>query len=177
MTQTRRRPDASGGPPRPRGRGRLPGMHSAAVQRTAGAPVLQALHDISGLAASAQRGMRGALAVPMMVAGRPIGVLGVWTYAVRHFTEEEVQLLAVFAANIAPAFEASRLAAQQARQAESLRSLHDVAVAVTSIHERGAIAGMAAEKACEMVGGDGADICWWDDEADLLVSLSSHREV
>ena len=236
-------------------------MHSAAVQRTAGAPVLQALHDISvlaadgrhdpaavaalaaehacrlldaeaaavfewderqdllvpvyespsaaregpmrrgegmagtvfqflqpmnvadyqsldiGLPASAQRGMRGALAVPMMVAGRPIGVLGVWTYAVRHFTEEEVQLLAVFAANIAPAFEASRLAAQQARQAESLRSLHDVAVAVTSIHERGAIAGMAAEKACEMVGGDGADICWWDDEADLLVALSSHREV
>ncbi|HEX6349023.1 MAG TPA: GAF domain-containing protein [Candidatus Dormibacteraeota bacterium] len=127
------------------------------------------------LPASAERGMRGALAVPMVVAGRPIGVLGVWTYQVRHFSEEEVQLLVVFAANIAPAFEASRIGAQRAAQAENLRSLQEVAVAVTSVHEPGAIAEMAAAKACEMVGGDGADICWWDEEADLLVALSSHR--
>ena len=127
------------------------------------------------LPTSAKRGMRGALVVPMVVAGRPIGVLGVWTYQVRNFSEGEVQLLAVFAANIAPAFEASRIAAQRAAQAENLRSLQEVAVAVTSVHEPDAIAALAAEKACELVGGDGADICWWDEEADLLVALSSHR--
>ena len=126
---------------------------------------------------SAARGMRGALAVPMVVAGRPIGVLGVWTYEIRHFSPEEVQVLAVFAANIAPAFEAARIASQRAAQAERLRSLQEVAVAVTSVHEPGAIAAMAAEKACELVGADGADICWWDDEAGVLTALSSHRAV
>jgi len=126
---------------------------------------------------SAARGMRGALAVPMVVAGRPIGVLGIWTYETRQFTPEEVQLLAVFAANIAPAFEASRVAAQRATQAESLRSLQEVAVAVTSVHEAGAIAAMAAEKACGLVGADGADICWWDEEAGLLAALAGHRVV
>jgi PAS domain S-box-containing protein len=129
----------------------------------------------SGFPQSEARGMRGAVAVPMVVAGRPIGVLGVWTDKVRQFTEEEVQLLAVFAANVGPAFEAARVAAQRAAQAADLRALQEVAVAVTAVHEPGAIAALAAEKACERVGGDSADVCWWDEEADILTPLGSHR--
>jgi PAS domain S-box-containing protein len=72
---------------------------------------------------------------------------------------------------------ASRIAAQREARAEALRSLQEMAVAVTSVHEPGAIAALAAEKACELVGADGADICWWDEEADLLTALSSHRAV
>jgi PAS domain S-box-containing protein len=120
-------------------------------------------------------GIHSGLAVPMVVAGRPIGVLSVWTFVIREFSREEVQLLAVFAANVAPAFEASRIGAQRDAHAESLRSLQEVAIGVTSVYEPAAIAAMAAQKACELVAGDGADICWWDEEAGALTALASHR--
>jgi PAS domain S-box-containing protein len=64
---------------------------------------------------------------------------------------------------------------QRAAQADNLRAVQEVAVAVTAVHESSVIAALAAEKACQLVGGDGADLSWWDDEADLLTPLAGHR--
>ncbi len=64
---------------------------------------------------------------------------------------------------------------QRAAQADNLSAVQEVAVAVTAVHESSVIAALAAEKACQLVGGDGADLCWWDDEADLLTPLAGHR--
>lgn len=64
---------------------------------------------------------------------------------------------------------------ERAAQADDLRALQEVAVAVTAVHESSLIAALAAEKACVLVGGDSADLCWWDAEAGLLTPLAGHR--
>ncbi|MBI4492574.1 MAG: GAF domain-containing protein, partial [Chloroflexi bacterium] len=52
------------------------------------------------------RGIRSAAAVPLLVNDRPLGALGVRSYVPRHFGPEQVQLLALFAAQVGPALEA-----------------------------------------------------------------------
>ena len=73
---------------------------------------------------SASRGMVSALAVPLVTGDRAIGSLGVWTYQQRQFTPEEVELLTLFAAQIAPELEAARLHADLAASEERFRTLH-----------------------------------------------------
>ena len=54
--------------------------------------------------------MASAIAVPLVVDDRPIGVIGLWTYTRRRFSQDDVALLSLFAAQVAPALEAARQA-------------------------------------------------------------------
>lgn len=123
------------------------------------------------------RGMGGAVAVPMVVAGRPIGVLGAWTYAPRHFTEEETQLFALFAAHVAPAFEAARVAAERDVRERTLHALHEVAVAAAAVHESNAVAGIACQRACDLLDAQSAYAMWYDPELDELRTLAGHGQL
>jgi len=53
------------------------------------------------LPVSASRGMRSAIAVPLVSDDRAIGALGVWTYEARAFGDPEARLLSLLAAQLA----------------------------------------------------------------------------
>ncbi len=124
-----------------------------------------------------RRGMGGALAVPMVVAGQPVGVLGVWAYEPRPFTDDEVQLLAVFAAQVAPAVEAARRSAQRDRSERTLAALHQVSVAGSTVHDLAEIARVAAERACRLLEGAAAVVMWYEPENDVLRCLAGHGDL
>lgn len=71
------------------------GLAGLAVERAEPVTVCNLQTDTSGNAKPAARstGVKGSIAVPMLVNGKPVGALGVGTYRERTYTEEEVALL------------------------------------------------------------------------------------
>ncbi len=71
------------------------GLAGLAVERAEPVTVCNLQTDTSGQAKPGARatGVRGSICVPMMVAGRAVGALGIGTYRERTFSEEEVALL------------------------------------------------------------------------------------
>ncbi|HLQ60696.1 MAG TPA: GAF domain-containing protein [Candidatus Acidoferrales bacterium] len=122
--------------------------------------------------ASAGRGMVAAIAVPLIAKDRPIGALGVWTYTPRHFKPEEIELLSLFAAQVAPSLEAARLSAERADQAQIFRALHEVAEATSGVKGAAELSRLTASKAQQLLGGDSANLAWWDAEAGHLRPLA-----
>ncbi|MBI4494084.1 MAG: GAF domain-containing protein [Chloroflexi bacterium] len=61
-------------------------------------------------------GIRSTVAVPLLVSDRALGALGVRSGVPRRFEPEQVQLLALFAAQAGPALEAARLHAESERR-------------------------------------------------------------
>jgi diguanylate cyclase (GGDEF)-like protein/PAS domain S-box-containing protein len=61
------------------------------------------------LALATSRGLRSALAVPLVVAERAVGALIVRSYTQRNYTVEDINVLSLLAASLAPALEAARL--------------------------------------------------------------------
>ena len=99
-------------------------------------------------------GIRSALGVPVMAREEPLGALGVATYADRHYTRQEVQLLTLLAAQVGPALEAARLyheSERRRREAEALAELVRQGAGQEGTEQ--AIA-MIAEQACRLVGAD-----------------------
>jgi PAS domain S-box-containing protein len=70
-------------------------------------------------------GYRSAMAVPLMVHDRSVGSLVVRSRARRHYNPDEVQLLSLIAAQVAPALEAARLHTDLASSERQFRSLYD----------------------------------------------------
>jgi diguanylate cyclase (GGDEF)-like protein/PAS domain S-box-containing protein len=99
-------------------------------------------------------GIKSALGVPIMAREEALGALGVATYADRHFSRQEVQLLTLLAAQVGPALEAARLyheSERRRREAEALAEL--VRQGATQEDTEHAVA-MIAEQACKLVGAD-----------------------
>src|SRR5439155_24795923 len=78
---------------------------------------------------SMQRGLASTMAVPLMIDDRPAGVLGVWTYEPRLFSDADLRLLSLFAAHITPELEASRRNAEIEARARIFQALHEVSTA------------------------------------------------
>jgi len=78
-----------------------------------------------GLPLLVASGVKSAMGVPLLVNERPVGSFVVHNYDYRRFGEQQVQLLRLFAAQVAPALEAARLHMEaerrrgQAEQAEA----------------------------------------------------------
>jgi signal transduction histidine kinase/ActR/RegA family two-component response regulator len=66
-------------------------------------------------------------AVPVFVGDRTVGVLAVGTYAAHHYREQDVQLLALLAAQVGPAIEAARLYAESERRRAEAEALAELA--------------------------------------------------
>jgi diguanylate cyclase (GGDEF)-like protein/PAS domain S-box-containing protein len=114
-------------------------------------------------------GVKSALGVPIMAREEALGALGVATYADRHYSREEVQLLTLLAAQVGPALEAARLyheSERRRREAEALAEL--VRQGATQEDTEHAIA-MIAEQACKLVGADYSVV--------VLVSAGGQLEV
>ncbi len=83
------------------------------------------------LPGSVERNVRAAAAVPLLVGDQPIAALMVRTSDQRRFTPDEVQLLSLFAAHVAPTLQVARLYAESA---ERLRTLYQAVACGIVVH-------------------------------------------
>ncbi len=75
--------------------------------------------------------IRAQVAVPLLIAGRPVGTLAVVSYTDHQYQARDALFLSLLAAIVAPALEASRLAQEVRRQADVVKQVYDaLAVAV-----------------------------------------------
>ena len=121
---------------------------------------------------SARRGMVSGLAVPLIAEDRPIGALGVWTLDQRAFTDSEVQLLSLIAAQLAPALQAARLTEEAQRKAQMFQALHEVAVAAAGVLAAEVLAKLVTERALQLLKADGAGLWWLDPEPGRLAQVA-----
>ncbi len=102
-----------------------------------------------------REGFKSGVTVPLVSHQRPIGTLGAFTTtAPRKFSEAEIRLLSLLAAQVAPALEAARLADAVQQRARILAALHDLAVAAGDVLEPDRVAALAGAAARELIGVD-----------------------
>ena len=121
---------------------------------------------------SASRGMRSAVAVPLLSDDHPIGAIGVWSLKVRSFTDAEVQLLTLIAAQVAPALQSARLTDEAERRAERFKGLHEVAVAAAGVLEPERLTKLVTERVRHLLGADGAGVWWSDPDGASLFEMA-----
>ncbi len=114
-------------------------------------------------------GFKSAVSVPLVSHRHPIGTLAALTTGVhRNFSDSDIQLLSLLAAQVAPALEAARLANAVQQRARILAALHDLAVAAGDVLEPERVATLAAEAAVELVEVDRVTVAIYDEESGLL---------
>ena len=126
------------------------------------------------IASAVARGMAGALAVPMVGAVNPIGALGLWTYTPRRFREDEVHLLSLFAAHLAPVLQAARAAEERERQAQTFEALHELSMAASGVLDPSSLGRLAVEHATRLLRADSATLRLWDPAEARLHLLASN---
>jgi diguanylate cyclase (GGDEF)-like protein/PAS domain S-box-containing protein len=122
---------------------------------------------------SVRRGIESGLAVPLMVSHRAIGALGVFNRATRVWTEDEEQLLMLFAAQVAPALEAARLTQETIEQAHNFRALHEVAIAAGGLRDLAELGRLVVDRARQLLKTESATLRWWDASTSSLRLLAS----
>jgi signal transduction histidine kinase len=124
---------------------------------------------------SRSSGTRAAMAVPLRVHDRCVGALSVNHYQPHRFLEHHGQILALLAAQAAPAIEAALLAEQEKLRATTLSALHEVAVAATGVLDQALLARLVVDKATALLGADSAALAVWDEGAgQLRVAADNH---
>jgi PAS domain S-box-containing protein len=128
------------------------------------------------VASAVERGQASVMAVPLMVVDRPIGALGVMSMVARVFTPEDVALLSLLAAQVAPALEASRLLKEREGQVRELRALHEVAVAASGVFDAEGLAKLTVDHARDLLGVDSAVLRFWDSADGRLRLLATNDD-
>ncbi len=103
------------------------------------------------------RGVRAVLAVPLLVGDQAVGALVVHTLTPRRFGLDEVQLLTLLAAQVAPALEAARLYAESERRRAEAEALADLARQGAAEADADRVVSLVTEQACRLVH---ADFAW-----------------
>jgi diguanylate cyclase (GGDEF)-like protein/PAS domain S-box-containing protein len=122
---------------------------------------------------SVRRGIESGLAVPLVVSHRAIGALGVFNRRTRVWTEDEEQLLMLFAAQVAPALEAARLTQETIEQAHNFRALHEVAIAAGGLRDLAELGRLVVDRARQLLKTESATLRWWDPSTSSLRLLAS----
>ena len=153
-----------------------PGAGAIGLAFESGLPVVveDYQHWDQAVPVSRSRGMVSALAVPLIAGDQPVGALGVWTYQTRAFPAEEEQLLTLFAAQVAPALEAAKLAQQREDQARIFEALHEMGAATGGMREAADLAALCVQRTCALLKADSGVLLWWDEESDLLRALAEN---
>ncbi|HUY60306.1 MAG TPA: GAF domain-containing protein, partial [Candidatus Dormibacteraeota bacterium] len=125
------------------------------------------------LPTSVRRGIQSGLAVPLTVSHRAIGALGVFNRRTRSWTEDEEQLLMLFAAQVAPALEAARLTQETIEQAHNFRALHEVAIAAGGLRDLAELGRLVVDRARQLLKTESATLRWWDASTSSLRLLAS----
>ncbi len=69
-------------------------------------------------------GVQAAVGIPLLARGRTVGAMAILTHARRRFSAEDLRLLSLLAAQVAPSLEAARLDADLAASEQRFRSLY-----------------------------------------------------
>jgi PAS domain S-box-containing protein len=118
--------------------------------------------------AASRRGDRSVLSVPLLVQDRAVGCLRVESNTPVHFSQSDIDLLTLMAAQVAPAIAAARLSEQGRQQGEVFRALHELAIAAGGVLDWRPLAQFVVEKAVALLSARGAGIALWDDTAQTL---------
>jgi GAF domain-containing protein len=103
-------------------------------------------------------GVRTVLAVPLLVGERALGVLAVRTHTPHAYPPEQVQLLALLAAQVAPTLEAARLYSEAERRRAEAEALAELAREGAAAADPDAVIGLITQRACQLVGADYAAV-------------------
>jgi diguanylate cyclase (GGDEF)-like protein/PAS domain S-box-containing protein len=98
-----------------------------------------------------EHGVRSALAAPLLVADRLIGVLTVHFFAAQEFVHDQAEVLALLAAQLAPAVELAQLYAARASLYERERLLRDMSRSLASDLDEAHVLELAARHVSELV--------------------------
>ncbi len=115
-----------------------------------------------------REGLVSALSVPLISHQRAVGTLSAFSHTTRRFTRAETRLLSLLAAQVAPALEAARLAADLQQRAHVFRVLHELAVAVGGILEPARLAQIMVDKTRELTGADRVTAGLYDADSGLI---------
>jgi len=97
-------------------------------------------------------GVQAAVGIPLLARGRPVGAMAVLTHTSRRFGPDDLRLLSLLAAQVAPSVEAARLDADLAASEQRFRSLYGtLACGVIVLNTSGVI--IQANPAAEQVFG------------------------
>ena len=140
-------------------------------------PVLIQDYDTSpeALPWSREQGVRSAFGVPLMVGSRAVGVLVAASYQTHHFGPDQMRMLQLVAAQVAPAIEAARLTEARERQNRTLLGIHELAVAASVLLDSDQVTRLAQEKARDLLGVDSAGLAWWDSDQEALLFISEEK--
>jgi diguanylate cyclase (GGDEF)-like protein/PAS domain S-box-containing protein len=105
-------------------------------------------HAVQG---AVEKGLRSALAVPLVVGDRVIGVLAARFTAPRQLTTQHEFILTLLAAQVAPALEAVRLFAAQSRLLERERALREVSRVLASDLDETRLLDLAVKHAAQLL--------------------------
>jgi PAS domain S-box-containing protein len=121
---------------------------------------------------SVERGIVACLSHPLVAGDLAIGAIGVWTRTPRHWTENDVQILSLVAAQVGPALATATAAKDRLQQAQRLQALNEVAVAAAGVLEPDELAMIAAQRARDLLHSTGGSITWFDEEGQGLRILA-----
>jgi len=125
------------------------------------------------LPGSLRRGIESGMAAPLLVSQRALGALGVFNRRTREWTSDDEQLLVLFAAQVAPALEAARLAQETIEQAHNFRALHEVAIAAGGLRDLAELGRLVVDRARQLLKSESATLRWWDPATNTLRLLAS----
>ncbi len=84
--------------------------------------------------------VQGAVGIPLLARGRPVGAMAVLTHTRRRFSAEDLRLLSLLAAQVAPSLEAARLDIDLAASEQRFKSLYGtIACGVVVLNMSGVI--------------------------------------
>jgi PAS domain S-box-containing protein len=104
-----------------------------------------------GLESFKERALQAAEAVPLLVADRAIGALVVRFYSPHEVSREEEQILALLAAQVAPALEAARLYARSTAEREHERVLREITQALAANLDERHVLDLAVQYAVQLL--------------------------
>lgn len=99
-------------------------------------------------------GVKSAVAVPLRVEERTAGVLVVRSRQTRHFQTEEINLLELLAAQVAPPLEAARLHTESERRRAEAEAMADLARQAAATHEIETVVNLVCDRARLLIGSD-----------------------
>jgi len=123
---------------------------------------------------SVVKGIKSIIAVPLLNGEQAVGAMVVATYSARRFTRQDAEVLAGYAAQVAPALEAARLAAEREIQLRVFRTLQELAQAASGNHSPAELGRVAVDRARELLGVDSGFLYLFDSEDGMIRALSEN---
>ena len=122
-----------------------------------------------------QAGLRGVLAVPVIVRDQPYGVLDVIYQETHEFTEADIRLLQTLADSASVAIGNARFIEETQQARDEATQLYEITEQLASSPDMDSVLDLITVKATDLLGSDGASILRFDEETGALVHASAHN--